>query len=157
MKDRGCGVRCVVLGLVFSMMTCCATAHAVEYWPTGIDAVYTYANDAGDILEVTYDHFGNRTSHYSNQPDLTIVETYAVSSSGDVLLTHGSTYWSGAWDPEYYRYLGGAFTFVDLPLNEGATWFSYVDTECCYGACSVGYGFVDFPRFSRRLLGYNCT
>ena len=129
------------LAMIAFVLVAACPVHGAEYWPTGIDAVYTYVNDAGVVLEVTYDHNGYRTSHYSNQDEYVIKEQYIDSSDGDALLTYSEAKWVHSWDPDYYRQLGSAFKFVDLPLVAGGTWFSYANTTCCYGSCPVMYGF----------------
>jgi hypothetical protein len=84
-------------------------------------------------MVVTYP---NATTRRLQLPSYTITENYS-ESAGDVLLTFVSGYIDGAIDPEYFRSLGNAFVFLDLPFTADNTWTSFVNTTCCYGSCLV--------------------
>lgn len=105
---------------------------AADYWPHPVGAIYTYRNAAGNELVVTYP---NDVTRRTESPTYMLTEHYSENAAGDVLLTYVEGYIQGAIDPEYFRNLGSAFVFLDLPLT--GSWTSSVNTSCCYGACLV--------------------
>ena len=114
---------------------------AGDYWPHQTGAVYTYINESAEVLEVTYDIYGVRLSEFAGEglgQGSQVTETFGEGVGGDIYLQSLLGYTNGAIDPDYYRSLGESFVFLDLPLDSGKNWISFVETSCCYSPCSVG-------------------
>jgi hypothetical protein len=130
--------KCFIVALVAFVFS--TVVYAGEYWPSEVGSVYTYVNDDGEVLEVTYSTFGRRISRYIGQSFLgayRVTDYMTEDAEGDVYLTSTEGYAEGAIDPDYFRSLGSEFKFIDLPLVPGNSWTSFAATPCCYGPCDV--------------------